>query len=100
VAFPRRTAPGQGPPGVNWYLTTRDRRAKNLGWSLRPDAPDPDFDIDALDDPTTSPPCTEPASLVTSRSAAPPPAHDFVRGLESGWFEDLGYEIGDWLPGT
>jgi hypothetical protein len=27
-----------------------------------------------------------------------PPAHDLARGLETGYFQRMGYPIGGWLP--
>jgi phospholipase C len=89
-------AEGKGVPG-NWHLTTRDRYANNLGWSLKADDPDPELDFGTFPDPGTSAGCG--ASLVDGRAAtnaAPVPDHDFARGLEIGAFD--GYEIGNWLP--
>lgn len=87
---------GRGRPGDHWYLTTRDRRARNIGWSLRPDSPDPEFDADAGADPSTAPPCAAGVAAGAGRAAAPP--HDFARGVDAGYFQRLGYEIGRWHP--
>jgi len=76
-----------------WYLTSRDRFAKNLGASLRPDAPDPEFDAGAFPDPGTSAPC---GTAGASALRVAPPPHDLARGRE--WFERLGYRIGTWTP--
>jgi phospholipase C len=89
-------AEGKGLPG-NWHLTTRDRYANNIGWSLMPDDPDPELHFGTFPDPGTSPGCG--AELTGGRaaaSAAAVPEHDLVRGLELGTFE--GYQIGSWLP--
>ncbi len=86
---------GRGRHGDDWFLTTRDRRARNIGWSLRPDGPDPEFDATVGSDPATSPPCG--VAGVTQRAGRPaPPSHDLARGLE--WYQRLGYEIGAWNP--
>src|SRR5262249_128384 len=87
-------AEGRGRRDATWFLTMRDRQAKNIGWSLRPDQPDPEFDADVGTDPGTSPGCTdELAATLSARSTpAPPPRppSDFARGLESGFFERMG----------
>ena len=85
---------GRGHTGDRWYLTTRDRNARNIGWSLKPDSPNLDFDAPSAN-PDTSVPC---GSELPAPSAllAPPPPHDLDRGRE--WFASLGYEIGTWKP--
>jgi len=91
-------ADGKGLPG-NWHLTTRDRYANNIAWSLMPDSPDPELHFGTFPDPGTSPDCAP--ELVAGRGAAASgatPEHDLAWGLHSGWFESLGFEIGDWLP--
>lgn len=90
-------AEGRGRRPGDWPLTRRLRRARNIGWSLRADAPDPEFDVTAGADPETSPPCG--STVATAASRALPPPHDLARGLERGYFERLGYEIGRWAPG-
>lgn len=87
-------APARGPGrrGDSWFLTTRDRFANNIGWSLLPGAADFEFDPDAFADPGTSPPCGREA--LAARPAAE--QSDFARGLQ--WAEDLGYRLGSWLP--
>jgi phospholipase C len=89
---------GKGRPGDAWYLTTRDRYARNIGWSLRPDLPDPEFDADVGADPDTSPACGAEAGLASRVRPVTGPPSDFARGLESGYFERFGYRIGNWLP--
>jgi phospholipase C len=84
---------GRGHATDSWYLATRDRHAKNIGWSLRPDSPNLDFDVPAAN-PATSLPCGT-APITAALRTAPPP-HPLERGRE--WFEHLGYEIGTWLP--
>jgi hypothetical protein len=90
-------APAHGPGTVTdgWFLTTRDRNANNIGWSLRPDSPDPDFDVSAPPEPpaTHSPPC--PSGLVAT---AAPPTNDFERGVHEGFYERMGYRVVDRLP--
>ena len=88
-------AKGRGRATDGWYLNTRDRNARNLGFSLKPDNPDLDFDIPAADPATTVPCGSEMAPLVRGQRTPPPP-HDLAAGRE--WFEELGYEIGTWKP--
>jgi phospholipase C len=87
-------ARGRGRSTDGWYLVTRDRSAKNIGFSLRPDAPNLDFDVPA-GDPATTAPCGAPLAAPL-RTAPPPPPHDLERGRD--WIESLGYEIGTWKP--
>ncbi len=90
------TAEGKGRHGDSWFLTTRDRQANNIGWSLLPDNPDPEFDPPVAD-PATSPVCGAGAAALSARAAgAPVPEHEIARGLGLGTFE--GYPIGNWLP--
>ncbi len=51
---------GTGNSSRNWWLTTRDHFARNIGWSLVPRHPDPEIDF-ALDQelPQPSTPCVE-----------------------------------------
>jgi hypothetical protein len=85
-------ARGRGRRGASWYLTARDRHARNLGWSLLPAEPDPEFDTDGFPDPGTSTPCGAP--LVAGAAAE---ENERARALE--YAEGLGYRIGTWLPG-
>ncbi len=88
-------APAEGRGRNNtWSLTQRDRFAKNLGWSLMPGTPDMDFEVPDPD-PATSPVCS--AEALSARAAIP--EHDLAQGVASGYFEQMGYQIGDWLPG-
>ncbi len=95
-------AEGKGKPWDAWFLGTRDRYAGNIGWSLKPDDPDPEFDASVGADPGTSGPCGDEAGVALSLRDAPAPAHarvnDLERGLESGYFERLGYRIATWSP--
>jgi phospholipase C len=73
-----------GNPSNPWWLTTRDRNAKNLGRSLSKEAFDPaiHFDINmALQDP--SPPCAENATLVDA-------THPFAEAVAAGYLERIG----------
>jgi phospholipase C len=89
-------ARGKGRSTDGWYLVTRDRYARNIGWSLKPDTPDLDFDLPSAD-PATSDPCGSTSATAAPLRTTPPAApHDLAAGRE--WFEQLGYEIGTWLP--
>ena len=82
-------APAHGPgrPGDTWWLTRRDRFANNIGSSLLPSGPDPAFDApDASGPDPFSPACG--ANLAAGEPAA---AHDLARGLETGYFERVGF---------
>ena len=89
---------GKGRPGASWFLTTRDRHAHNIGLSLRPDQPDLEYDASAGADPGTSSGCVDGGEGLALRARVVPPAHDLARGLETGYFERMGYAIGAWLP--
>src|SRR5262245_15573931 len=89
---------GKGRPNASWYLTTRDRFAKNIGWSLKPNDPDPEFDATVGANPGTSVPCEDEAAVTFGTRSATPPANDLARGLENGFFERFGYTIGNWSP--
>ncbi len=88
-------APAHGPGADtdSWYLTTRDRHANNIGWSLSPDTSDPAFDVSAPVEPPTphSAACEggTPSPLAVSR----PEMHAFERGLHEGFYERMGYRI-------
>jgi hypothetical protein len=49
-------------------------------------------------DPGTSPGCGVGGEGLALRARVTPPAHDLARGLETGYFERMGYSIGGWLP--
>jgi phospholipase C len=87
-------APAHGPGslGDDWFLTTRDQNANNIGWSLRPDAPDLDFDVSAPVEPpaTHSPPCGE---ALTALAQPAREKHPLEIGYEAGYFEQLGYRV-------
>jgi phospholipase C len=86
-------APAHGPglEGESWFLTERDRFANNIGWSLRPDSPDPAFDVSAPSEPPTphSPVC---GSGLTAERAVAPEMHAFEVGLHDGFYERMGYK--------
>jgi phospholipase C len=92
-------APPEGKGGRNaaWYLTTRDRYANNIGWSLKPDDPDPEFDAVGAD-PGSSGVCADEAVATLGTRSAAPHVSDFERGLEDGFFERFGYTIGNGSP--
>src|SRR5262249_36794070 len=77
----------------NWWLTSRDRYANNIGFSLRPRRPDPEVDLpEATID--TSPGCSAEASGLV---AVERPVSDLERGFREGFFERMGYgAVGRW----
>lgn len=86
-------APAHGPGADTdtWFLTSHDRQANNLGWSLKPDTPDPDLDTSAPQEPpTTHSPACEGAP---SAPVVAPEKHAFERGLETGFYEQMGYRV-------
>jgi len=98
-------APAQGPgeDGDTWFLTTRDRNARNLGASLVAEKPDRDvgFDLD-LDLENPSEPCPEDGGPPLPPPSAPAPEepaqaqgekHSFEIAMDEGYFEQVGYEI-------
>jgi phospholipase C len=93
-------AHGPGASGDTWFLTTRDRTANNIGWSLRPDTPDPEFDVSASPEPpvTHSPPCVESLVARAAPRVVVPSTNDFERLAGSGFVEHMGYNIPDRLP--
>jgi hypothetical protein len=95
--FPGAPRAGKARRHDRGFLTTRDRQAKNIGWSLRPARPDPEFDADVGADPGTAPGCAGGEGLALAARVAAP-AHDLARGLETGYFQRMGYPIGTWLP--
>jgi phospholipase C len=96
-------APPEGPGGSGWWLTSRDRNANNIGASLRPNNPNPEFDMGLLPRvPIASLPCEGdllsgipgvPSLPVTASPALAPVAeqHAFEQMLHAGEFERLGY---------
>jgi phospholipase C len=89
-------APPEGPKlgrnGTQWWLTTRDRNANNIGRSLCADVfkPDPRFDLDQpLDEPSPGCPPEEPVAA----AAAPLELTPFEEALELGYFERVGIRI-------
>jgi phospholipase C len=93
-------APATGP-GKNtdtWFLTARDRNARNPGASLLSEKPDRDvgFDLDlTLDAPL--PPCpagSEPEEpTITTGVAMERPKSTFEIALDEGYFEQVGYDV-------
>jgi len=81
---------GPGRRGDAWYLTMRDRYAANIGFSLRPGDPDPAFDPGAIDGPRLFSPACDAAPSVAARAANESGGGDVARGLERGWWEQLG----------
>jgi phospholipase C len=85
-------APPEGPRGKNWYLTSRDRHALNIGQSLRPSGPKPEIELDAMPQvPVTSGPC-EVVEADAYLEKSP-----FEQHFEAGYFERAGYKI-DFRP--
>jgi hypothetical protein len=89
-------AQGRGKSSGSWFLTKRDRCANNIGLSLLPENPDPEFEVGTPDS-ATSPACGA-EMLAAARAAGPAPESDFVRGVELGFYDRMGYTIADWLP--
>ena len=78
---------GPGRKQRNWWLTSRDRYANNIGFSLRPRRPDPEVDLpEATVD--TSPGCSAEGSGLV---AVERPVSDLERGFREGFFERMGY---------
>ncbi|HUF85319.1 MAG TPA: alkaline phosphatase family protein [Acidimicrobiia bacterium] len=101
-------APARGPgkDGDTWFLTSRDRNARNLGAALLGEEPDRDigFDLDvAIDEPSL--PCAEdggpplppppPPVPVPPTTAAPAEIekHSFEVAMDEGYFEQVGYDV-------
>jgi phospholipase C len=97
-------ATGAGNDGGTWFLTTRDRNARNLGASLRAEEPEREvgFDLDA-EIGTPSAPCAEDGG-----PALPPPSGDAILGtnaspavakhsyevaMDQGFFDRVGRRI-------
>jgi len=79
-------AHGRGRSTDTWFLTRRDRFANNLGFSLLPSGPDPEFDPGDVSGPDPfSPAC---AAGLAAGAAAP---HDLERALHSGYLERVGF---------
>ena len=83
-------AHGTGRRRRNWWLTTRDLRANNIGWSLRPRRPDPEVDLPEATR-ETSPACSAGTSGLV---AVDRPMPDLQRGFQEGFFERMGYRVG------
>lgn len=93
-------APPEGGRGSGWYLSKRDRYARNLGWSLLADGPDPEIQLDALPKvPVSSVPCPgEELDGFPDADGIPSTVpdhekHAFELALEDGVFERLGFDI-------
>jgi phospholipase C len=81
-------AHGAGRKRRKWWLTTRDRYANNIGFSLKPRRPELEVDLPEATT-ETSPACAE---ALTARSAAGPMT-DFARAYHQGFFERMGYKV-------
>lgn len=85
-------APPEGPEGNGWWLTKRDRNALNIGRSLKPDRPDPAFEMDALPQiPITSAPCQ--GEELEGLPVPDVPPSNFEEALNAGFFQRVGYDI-------
>jgi phospholipase C len=85
---------GRGRRGDSWFLGRRDRHANNIGLSLLPENPDPEFDPGDVSGPDPfSPACAaaSPAAPQMARATGPMPMHDLERGLHTGYFERIGF---------
>ncbi len=94
-------APSHGPgrPGDSWFLTSRDRGAKNIGASLlsRRVTDDVGFDPAAIQLAPISPDCVGDvggfALRAPSAPSVPEPPSDFQDAADSGYFEQVGAKI-------
>ena len=89
-------ADGPGRDTDDWFLTSRDRTAGNIGMSLLGEDPDRDVGIDldvAIDEPT--PPCPEDGGPPLPPPAAPAPLekHSFEVAMDDGWFDRVGHRV-------
>jgi phospholipase C len=98
-------ATGPGRDTASWFLTARDRNARNMGASLV-DAPDREvgFDLALTLDPPL-PPCAPghepedpvfpPAAAATTPTSgeAARPKSTFELALDAGYFEHVGYDV-------
>lgn len=95
-------APARGPRGKGWYLTKRDRFANNIGHSLRPGKPTPEFDTsDPFQVPVESLPCEGEELEGLPIPSLPTPSeqqrylemHGFEKALLEGYYERAGYTV-------
>jgi phospholipase C len=90
-------APPEGPNARGrspWWLTLRDRYAKNIGHSLAADVfdPDPGFDLD-VDVPAPSPGCGGPGGLLKPNAVDTSGEEEspFEAALRAGYFDRVGF---------
>jgi phospholipase C len=93
-------APSRGPKGNGWFLTQRDRFARNIGEALQPGKPVVEFDTsDPYQVPLVSPHCDGealeglPFALATTEQQRYLEMHAFENALLDGYFERAGYDI-------
>ncbi len=92
-------APPEGPgkPGDTWFLTSRDRGARNLGASLlsRRVTDDVGFDPGAIAIDPISPDCVGDVSGLGLRASGAPalPQSDFQDAYDSGYFDRVGAKV-------
>jgi phospholipase C len=87
-------APAEGPGGGRWYLTPRDRHARNIGSSLRADKPDPDIDFEELAQvPVGSGPCLPEGLEGFGNDGSDIAKSPFEEAMDAGYFERVGYKI-------
>ena len=79
---------GTGRRRYNWWLTERDRRANNIGYSLRPDNPDPEVDLPVATTDTSGACGSELTAFTADR-----PVTDFEQGYRDGFFQRMGYKV-------
>jgi len=88
-------APAEGPKGSGWFLTPRDRFAHNIGASLLPAKPNPEFHLEPVPKvPFASAPC-EGETFEGTGLPVPVEAekHAFEQSLDAGFFERAGFDI-------
>jgi len=95
-------APPRGPRGKGWYLTKRDRFARNIGESLQPTKPVLEFDTsDPFQVPFVSTACDGEELEGLPIPSQPTPSeqqrylemHAFENALVQGYFERVGYRV-------
>lgn len=85
-------APAEGPLGDGWWLTARDRTARNIGATLvEQPTTELGLDLDVAIDPP-SPECAPDHEEEATPAAWVPEQHSFEHDLHAGHFERLGYQ--------
>jgi hypothetical protein len=99
VSATRGAAAGKGLPG-NWHLTTRDRYANDIGWSLMPERPAPELYFGTFPDPGTSLGCGADLGAETRAVASAIPTTTWRAGSRVGGSSDTGTRSATGCPGA